>query len=398
MGWIVEQFSLISRWAFPESTGGVAMHNHYLLIAIKEKFKCHSVSIDSEIKSIFSENNAIHHYRIPVPAYNISHYLKFSILKNAFRSYTDQKISRLYSKYLYDQPGLVEFMDIHSEGYHFLKTYPQKRKQTLIRSHTPFSLLRKFYNNNELRGVDTWYAFKREKKCFKWAQNITTPSEDLKTQLIEIFKIRQEKIKVIPNILDTNHFTPKNNVKNNNFSILHVGRFEKAKGVETLIKAFIHLAKIYNDIHLTCIGYQRGSSFEKCKNYLNKENLIDNVSFEGFIPYERLPEFYGKSDIVVVPSEIYESFSYTVAQGMACGKPVVASDIGGIPETVNKGQGGVLFDTGNVQDLIEKIESLYLNENDRKYIGVKARDYAVNNFSIEALGPKYIEYYQSLAP
>ena len=215
-------------------------------------------------------------------------------------------------------------------------------------------------------------------------------------QLIEIFKIHKEKIKVIPNILDTNHFSPKNNVKNNHFNILHVGRFERAKGVETLIKAFIHLAKIYKDIHLTCIGYERGSSFDKCKDYLDKENLIDNVSFKGFIAYERLPEFYGKSDIVVVPSEIYESFSYTVAQGMACGKPVVASDIGGIPETVNKGQAGVLFDTGNVQDLIEKIESLYLNETGRRYIGDKARDYAVNNFSIEALGPKYIEYYQSL--
>ena len=141
----------------------------------------------------------------------------------------------------------------------------------------------------------------------------------------------------------------------------------------------------------------RGCSFDKCKDYLDKENLIDNVSFKGFIAYERLPEFYGKSDIVVVPSEIYESFSYTVAQGMACGKPVVASDIGGIPETVNKGQAGVLFETGNVHDLIEKIESLYLNETCRKHIGEKAREnYAVNHFSIEALSPKYIEYYQSL--
>jgi len=373
------------------------MHNHYLLSALREKFVCHSVSVDAGIKSIFSENNGIHSSRIPISAYkNVSHYLKFPILKNAFRSYTDFKISKLYSKYLFDQPGLIEFMDIHSEGYHFLETYHDRRKQTLIRSHTPFSLLRKFYNDSELRGVDTWYAFKREKQCFNWAQNITTPSKDLKKQLIEIFKIHKEKIKVIPNILDTNHFSPKNNIKNNHFNILHVGRFERAKGVETLIKAFIHLAKIYKDIHLTCIGYERGSSFDKCKNYLNQENLIDNVSFKGFIAYERLPEFYGKSDIVVVPSEIYESFSYTVAQGMACGKPVVASDIGGIPETVNKGQSGVLFETGNVQDLIEKIESLYLNETDRKYIGGKARVYAVNNFSIEALGPKYIEYYQSL--
>ena len=63
---------------------------------------------------------------------------------------------------------------------------------------------------------------------------------------------------------------------------------------------------------------------------------------------------------------------------------------------MNSGRSGVLFDAGNVQDLIEKIESLYLNETNRKYIGDKAREYAVNHYSIEALGPKYIEYYQSL--
>lgn len=373
------------------------MHNYYLLNALKENFKCHSVSINTESKSILLESNGIYNSSFSISGYkNISDYLRFPILKNAFRSYTDKKISKLYSKYLYDQPGLFEFMDIHSEGFHFLKTFSDKREQTLIRSHTPFSILREFYNHHELQGVDTWFAFNREKKCFNWAQNITTPSHDLKKQLIKIFKIRQEKIKVIPNILDTNHFTPKNNITNNNFDILHVGRFERAKGVETLIKAFICLAKTYKDIHLTCIGYERGTSFEKCKNYLIKENLIDYVSFKGFVDYEKLPEFYSKTDIVVVPSEIYESFSYTVAQGMACGKPVVASSIGGIPETLNSGKSGVLFDAGNVQDLIEKIESLYLNETNRKYIGDKAREYAVNHYSIEALGPKYIEYYQSL--
>ena len=81
---------------------------------------------------------------------------------------------------------------------------------------------------------------------------------------------------------------------------------------------------------------------------------------------------------------------------MACGRPVVASNIGGIPETLNDGQCGTLFDTGNVKDLIEKIEFLYLNEILRKEMADKAREYAVNNYSIDALSPKYIEYYKSI--
>ena len=124
--------------------------------------------------------------------------------------------------------------------------------------------------------------------------------------------------------------------------------------------------------------------------------MMKKVVFQGFVDYWDLPAHYGKSDLVIVPSEIYESFSYTVAQGMACGRPVVASNIGGIPETLNDGQCGTLFDTGNVKDLIEKIEFLYLNEILRKEMADKAREYAVNNYSINALSPKYIEYYKSI--
>ena len=112
---------------------------------------------------------------------------------------------------------------------------------------------------------------------------------------------------------------------------------------------------------------------------LIRENKLDQkVIFTGFIDYLDLPEFYAKSDIVVVPSEIYESFSYTVAQGMACGKPVIASDIGGIPETINYGNAGLLFEPGNVDQLTDKIEIFYSNTKIRDEIGDKARKYIVD--------------------
>ena len=118
--------------------------------------------------------------------------------------------------------------------------------------------------------------------------------------------------------------------------------------------------------------------------------------FKGFISYDKLPAYYNQCDLVVVPSEIYESFSYTVAQAMACGKPVIASNIGGIPETLNNGNAGILFEPGNFEDLIEKIEFLILNKNERKYLGKKARAHIFDNYSIEILEPKYIRYYKSL--
>ena len=154
--------------------------------------------------------------------------------------------------------------------------------------------------------------------------------------------------------------------------------------------------KKFNNIKLINVGSSRGPFFNKCMDLLKKNKLDQKVIFTGFVDYPDLPEFYAKSDIVVVPSEIYESFSYTVAQGMACGKPVIASEIGGIPETTNYGNAGLLFEPGNVDQLTGKIELLYASTDIREDFGRKARKYIVDYCSIDSLKPKYIEFYQSI--
>jgi glycosyltransferase involved in cell wall biosynthesis len=71
-----------------------------------------------------------------------------------------------------------------------------------------------------------------------------------------------------------------------------------------------------------------------------------------------LAEFYARSRIVVVPSKWFEGFRNVIAEAMACGKPVVAARIGAIPEIVDEGVTGLLFEPGNDQDLSEKIQFL----------------------------------------
>ena len=393
------KFNLICRWAYPESHGGIAMHNFYLLKSLQKSMQCEAISFDSEINSTYYEQSDTQFTNVCLNSYiNKIHQTKLGVLKNGTRFISDRYISKSFDKILKNYSGIFEFMDIHSEGYYFLKNNPDKRYFTIIRSHTPFTLLKKYFNKSELNGVDTWFAASSERKSFNLAGYITTPSQDLKDQLIRLFDINSDKINVIPNILDVKHFKPTKNEPSNYFNILHVGRFERAKGLETLIQSFILLAKKYSDLHLTCVGNPRGPSLDKCKNKLMKEGLNKRVIFKGFISYDELPAYYNQCDLVVVPSEIYESFSYTVAQGMACGKPVIASDIGGIPETVNNEKAGILFKPGNFGDLTEKIEFLFLNDYKRKDYAEKAREHVVNNYSIEVLGPKYLGYYESLMP
>ena len=119
--------------------------------------------------------------------------------------------------------------------------------------------------------------------------------------------------------------------------------------------------------------------------------MIEKVKFTGFVSYENLPRCYADADVVIVASEIYESFSYTVAQAMACGKPVIASRIGGIPETLDFGRLGFLFEPGDKNSLMDMLSYVYNNQ--VRDISKDARQYAVNNFSFEKLGAIYNDYY-----
>jgi glycosyltransferase involved in cell wall biosynthesis len=359
------------------------------------------VSDINDVSRSYYQNNGIPYYGIAIslPAV-LSRYLKLNSLKNIIRSWKDWRTSLIMAKTLESfSPDIIEFIDIHSNGYAYLKRNPKtaRQKKVVIRSHTPWGLLRTTYLADEIKSTDGWWATQREHYCFHNCDAITTPSQDLKQQLIKFYQLPARKITVIPNIVDTDHFKPLNGSRNNQyFNVLHVGRFERAKGAITITKAFIESAKENPKMRLINVGLSQDTTYDKCVQLLKESKMMDRISFNGFVPYKDLPEWYAKADVVIVASNIYESFSYTVAQAMACGKPVIASNIGGIPETVNHGEAGLLFSPGDVVDLSDKIELLYNNTEKRRVLGEKARLFCETNFSIEVLKTRYLEYYQSL--
>ena len=375
------------------------MHNYYLLQGIQNK-------LDVSLISSKNEKNHSSYHQKNIPYSGISAHIpeiywrvaKIGFIKNGLRSLQDWLISLALAKAIEsDSSDIIEFMDIHSDGYAYLKRNPKKYRKTkvIIRSHTPWGLLRSYYSNEERQGFDAWWSLQRENYCFHSCDGITTPSQDLKNNLIKLYKLPKEKITVIPNIVDTDHFIPlPRNSDNQPFTFLHVGRFERAKGVMTLIKAFIEFSKVQKDCILINIGQPRGSAYENCHELLKSENMIDKVKFTGFVSYKELPRYYANADAVVVASEIYESFSYTVAQAMACGKAVISSSIGGIPETLNNGKIGLLYESGNTKELTECLIDIHNNDNLRIQFGKNARKFSVNEFSIERLKKSYLNYYK----
>lgn len=135
--------------------------------------------------------------------------------------------------------------------------------------------------------------------------------------------------------------------------ILYAGRLSREKGVLTLIKAMKEL-----DLHLKIAG---GGPMESEYRKYVKDKKINNVSFEGFKSGDKLRDLYIHAAFIVVPSEWYENLPMTIMESFAAGKPVLAANIGGIPEMVIHGATGFLFRPGDHQELRKKIQYLITN-------------------------------------
>jgi glycosyltransferase involved in cell wall biosynthesis len=99
---------------------------------------------------------------------------------------------------------------------------------------------------------------------------------------------------------------------------------------------------------------------------------------------------------VVVAPEIYESYSYTVAQAMACAKAVIATSVGGIQETLNYGKAGLLYEPGVYNKLADHMKNLVTHPEQIDELGEKAYQFINQDSSFETLRPQYLELYKSI--
>jgi glycosyltransferase involved in cell wall biosynthesis len=150
--------------------------------------------------------------------------------------------------------------------------------------------------------------------------------------------------------------------------ILYVGRIEKLKGVKTLIEA-VEGTSVYLKIAGT------GAALDEFKRYVLEKHL-DNIQFLGFQPKEKVYELTLKSVCVVVPSEWYENYPFSVIESLLLSKPVVGSRIGGIPELVINNKTGLLHTPGDFLDLREKLLCLWNDEGMVLQMGAEARRFA----------------------
>lgn len=175
---------------------------------------------------------------------------------------------------------------------------------------------------------------------------IITPSAFYKKKFEE-FGIDEKRIVHIPNFLDEENLIVTPN-ENSEKYYLYFGRLSEEKGVITLLKAFQTI-----DAKLLIAGTGPIEGF--AKNFIIS-NKMDNVTLLGFVSGKDLKEIVGNAKAVILPSEWYENGPYSAIEALQMCRPIIGSNIGGIPELIS--QNGYLFETGNPIDLREKIKRM----------------------------------------
>jgi glycosyltransferase involved in cell wall biosynthesis len=221
------------------------------------------------------------------------------------------------------------------------------------------------------------YYFKK----YEWIKYLICPSKFSLKKHLEA-GTPEEKLIYIPNFIKTEDFEP--DYEPGDY-ILFVGRLSKEKGVLTLLKAVKGL-----DIELKIVG--DGPIREEYEKYIRNER-ITNVTFEGYKSGEELKSLYKKSAFVIFPSEWFENAPMTILETSAYGKPIIGSNIGGIPEMIINEKTGLLFETGDYNELREKIKNLLTNPSLIVQMGKDARKRAEEEYNAELHYKRLMEVY-----
>jgi len=216
---------------------------------------------------------------------------------------------------------------------------------------------------------------------------VTTPSQFVIDKLREHGLLRDTKAVSLPNAigLEDSHYSEKNYDAVN---ILYVGPLVMHKGVHILIDAFKQLN--HKNINLHIVG--GGLDAEKFKRMAGTDSRI---VFHGFVPEEELVLLYKKAHIMVVPSIWYETFGRIIIESFKYGTPVVASNIGGIPEIIENGSNGLLFEPGNIGELKDTLAGLIENPSELRRLSEGAFQ-SVKKYDINEYIVKLQEIYKQL--
>lgn len=302
---------------------------------------------------------------------------------------------------------LYKYLVIHWKAYNKIKTV--HGKPDLVHVHvltrlgvlamlfkwfaaTPFVITEHW--SRYLPLTNTYTGFWRKwitKMVVKQASAVSTVTHNLKNAMLD-WKLTNAHYFILTNVVDTGYFTPGNGGTGHSIKrIIHVSCFEdRSKNISGLLNVLKRLSQLRSDFECLMVG--EGMDLEAMMTKAEKLKIKDNyVHFTGLMEKKEIAEEMQDSDFMVMFSN-YENFPVVINEAFACGLPVIATRVGGIPEHVDNSN-GKLVDPQNENALLNQLDYMldHCHEFDRK----KIRQYAVDNFSEEAVEAQLKKFYKS---
>jgi glycosyltransferase involved in cell wall biosynthesis len=173
--------------------------------------------------------------------------------------------------------------------------------------------------------------------------------------------------------------------------VLYVGALRPVKGPDVLLEAFVEVVKLKPDARLCFIG--TGDMKGELRRTVEREGLETNVELLGSIPHSDLVQYYARAKVVVVPSRS-EGLSQVAIEAAIMGKPVVATDVGGLPEVVVENESGLVVPANDPAALSCAILSLLQDHEHSMKLGRQAKTRALKLFNQRSMAGAFVQLYR----
>jgi N-acetyl-alpha-D-glucosaminyl L-malate synthase BshA len=229
------------------------------------------------------------------------------------------------------------------------------------------------------------------------SHGLTAVSKFLKRETVRDFTVPEERVEVIPNFIDTAVYRPglvpshrATLAPDGEKIVMHISNFRAVKRAEDVVSVFAKLtAKQPSRLVLVGDGPERPRVLMRAEEL----GVRDRVMFLG--KHTSVHEVLSCADLFLLPSAS-ESFGLVALEAMACGAPVVASNVGGLPEVIEHGTSGYMFDVGDIDAMAEAGLRILGDDEHWRSLSEAGRALAEERFSSERVVPQYERYYEQV--
>lgn len=237
-----------------------------------------------------------------------------------------------------------------------------------------------------------------ERRSFARANALCAVSRFVAETTRRLLRLGNQPIEILPNPVDTEFFRPRPDITPVPGRIVFVGTLCEKKGIRQLVQAMPEIVRHVPQAHLIAVGRdwrdpRNGSSYLEVLQRNIAPEVRERITFTGPILREQLPDLLATAEVCVYPSHM-EALPVAWLEGMAMGKPIVASKTGPGPEVVEDMKSGLLCDPYDPDSIAEKVITILHDPDLRQYLGQNARLRAVEHFSVQVLVNRNVAFYR----